>query len=428
MRILVTGATGFIGGAVVDALLAHGHVPVPAVRDVAAAKRRWPMLEPVAVDFARDTQVSAWRPRLGGIDGVVNAVGILRDSRAQPFDALHDATPRALFDACVDAGVRRVVQVSALGADDEAASRYHLSKRAADRHLLSAPLQATVVQPSVVFAPQGASAGMFLMLATLPLAMLPGGGVQRVAPVHLDDVIEAIVRALETDAPPRVLPVVGPDCMRLRDYLDTLRRGLGLGPLRVAPVPMPMPLVRLSARLMQHVPGSLVEPETIAMLERGNCAPVDDLTALLGRAPRSARDFVPAALRAMTRRDAQLRWALPLLRVSLAIVFLVTAALSFGLYPVERSHTLLADAGLRGGMATLALYAGAVLDLALGLAMLLPTRRGGVYLAAIALILGYTAIISVALPAFWLHPFGPVLKNLPILAALVLLNALDRRP
>ncbi|HZX81725.1 MAG TPA: DoxX-like family protein, partial [Lysobacter sp.] len=108
--------------------------------------------------------------------------------------------------------------------------------------------------------------------------------------------------------------------------------------------------------------------------------------------------------------------------------FLVTAALSFGLYPVERSYALLADAGLHGDMATLALYAGAALDLVLGIAMLLPMRRGAAYLAAIALILGYTAIISLVLPAFWLHPFGPVLKNLPILTALVLLHALDRRP
>ncbi|WP_133478463.1 SDR family oxidoreductase [Cognatilysobacter segetis] len=425
MRILVTGATGFIGGAVVDALLARGHVPVPAVRDVAAAKRRWPGLEPVAVDFARDTDAAAWRSRLAGVDAVVNAVGILRESRAQPFDALHDATPRALFDACVEAGVPRVVQVSALGADEAAASRYHLSKRAADRHLLALPLRATVVQPSVVFAPQGASAGMFLMLATLPVAALPGGGVQRVAPVHLDDVIGAIVQALESASPPRLIEAVGPECMTLRAYLDTLRRSLGLGPLRV--IPVPMPLVRLSARAMQHVPGSLVEPETIAMLERGNCAPADGLTRVLGRTPRAARDFVPPPLRAMARRDAQLRWALPLLRASLALVFVVTALVSFGLYPVSDSRVLLAAVGLYGRAADAALYTGATLDLALGLAMLLPRVRRAAYAAAIVLIVGYTAIISIALAPLWLHPFGPVLKNLPILAALLALHALDRR-
>lgn len=425
MRILVTGATGFIGSAIVDALLARGHVPVPAVRDVRAAKRRWPMLDPVAVDFARDTDAATWRPRLQGVDAVVNAVGILRESRAQPFAALHDATPRALFDACVDGGVRRVVQVSALGADDAAASRYHLSKRAADRHLLSLPLQATVIQPSVVFAPQGASAGMFLMLATLPLAALPGGGVQRVAPVHLDDVVDAIVRALESDIAPTLVHAVGPECMTLRQYLDTLRHALGLGPLRVAPVPMP--LVRWSARLMQHVPGSLVEPETIAMLERGNCAPADGFAALLGRTPCAARDFVPAPLRAMARRDAQLRWALPVLRVSIAAVFVVTALLSFGLYPVDASRALLARSGLVGAPAVTALYAGATLDLVLGIGMLLPLRRGPVYPAAMLLIAAYTVIITFALPAFWLHPFGPALKNVPILAALALLHALDRQ-
>ena len=425
MRILVTGATGFIGGAVVDALLARGHVPVPAVRDVATARRRWPTLEPVAVDFVRDTDASAWRSRLAGIDAVVNAVGLLRESRAQPFAALHDATPRALFDACVEAGVRRVVQVSALGADDAAASGYHLSKRAADRHLLALPLQATVVQPSVVFAPQGASAGMFLMLATLPITSLPGGGVQQVAPVHLDDVIGAIVQALESDSPPRLIEAVGPECTTLRGYLDTLRRSLGLGPLRV--IPVPMPLVRLSARVMQHVPGSLVEPETIAMLERGNCAPPEGLARVLGRAPRAAGDFVPPPLRAMTRRDAQLRWALPLLRASIALVFVVTALLSFGLYPVSDSRVMLAAVGLYGRAADAALYAGATLDLAIGIAMLLPRTRRFAYLAGIALILGYTAIISIALAPLWLHPFGPVLKNLPILAALLALHALDRR-
>jgi uncharacterized protein YbjT (DUF2867 family)/uncharacterized membrane protein YphA (DoxX/SURF4 family) len=424
MRVLVTGATGFIGSAVVDALLARGHVPVPAVRDVAAAKRRWPMLQPVAVDFVRDTDATAWHARLAGVDSVVNAVGILRDSRTQPFDALHDATPCALFDACVDMGVQRVVQVSALGADDGAASRYHLSKRAADRHLLGLPLRASVVQPSVVFAPQGASAGMFLMLATLPVAALPGGGVQRVAPVHLDDVVAAIVAALESDDAPRLVQAVGPDCMPLRDYLDTLRRALGLGPLRVLRVPMP--LVRLSARLLQHVPGSLVEPETIAMLERGNCAAPDGLARLLGRTPRAASAFVPASGRAMARRDAQLRWALPLLRVSVAIVFIATGVLSFGIYPVEASHALLASAGLQPPLADVALYAGAAIDLALGIAMLFGRTRRHAYAAAIVLIAGYTAIISLALPAYWLHPFGPVLKNLPIVAALILLRALDR--
>src|SRR5439155_26090049 len=94
------------------------------------------------------------------------------------FRALHDEGPRALFAACRESGVTRVVQVSALGADAEAASAFHRSKRAADDFLLSLPLRGVVVQPSLVFGVGGASAELFTRLAALPLVPLPGGGTQ----------------------------------------------------------------------------------------------------------------------------------------------------------------------------------------------------------------------------------------------------------
>lgn len=425
MRVLVTGATGFIGRAVVDALLARGHVPVLAVRDVEAARRRWPGREVIACDFMRDTDASAWRPRLAGVDAVVNAVGILRESRRATFAALHSATPRALFAACADVGVSRVVQVSALGADAQAASRYHLSKREADDALLALPVRGTVVQPSVVFAPDGASAGAFLAMASLPAVALPGGGVQTLAPAHRDDVVDAIVRALEADAPPARIEAVGPQCLRMRDYLARLRLSLRGGLLRVLPVPMP--LVRIGAHVMAHVPGSIVDPETIAMLERGNCAPVEPFETFLGRRPRGVDDFIAAAEAPALRTRVQLRLLLPLLRVSLAAVFIVTAALSFGLYPLDASRDLVAPLGLSGALATGAILAGAALDLALGLAFLAPLRiRRKAYAAALLLVAIYTAIISLAMPEHWLHPFGPLLKNLPILAVLWVLLELDR--
>jgi hypothetical protein len=107
----------------------------------------------------------------------------------------------------------------------------------------------------------------------------------------------------------------------------------------------------------------------------------------------------------------------------------VTAVLSLGAYPVAGSLALLARVGLHGPAAYAALYAGALLDLVLGIATLV--LRGRVlrlgYLAQVALILSYTAIITVALPEFWLHPFGPILKNLPMLALIGALYATERR-
>ena len=85
---------------------------------------------------------------------------------------------------------------------------------------------------------------------------------------------------------------------------------------------------------------------------------------------------------------------------------------------------MLERVGLTGAFATAALYGAALFDIALGFATLLKPRRL-LWKVQIALILAYTAIITVFLPELWLHPFGPVVKNLPMLAALVLLHELD---
>ena len=111
MNILLTGSTGFVGRTVAAALTRAGH----QVHGGVSPRHRSPGALQVPMDFARDTSAQAWLPRLAGIDAVVNAVGVLRDSRARPIDAVHQHTPVALFDACAQAGVRRVVHISALG-------------------------------------------------------------------------------------------------------------------------------------------------------------------------------------------------------------------------------------------------------------------------------------------------------------------------
>ena len=94
---------------------------------------------------------------------VVNAVGILRESGNATFQALHVDAPVALFHACVQADVKKVVQISALGADTEAASRYHLSKKHADDTLAELPIRWVIMQPSLVF-----GLGAYLRSGTSP--------------------------------------------------------------------------------------------------------------------------------------------------------------------------------------------------------------------------------------------------------------------
>lgn len=424
MRVLVIGATGLIGSALVDALRAAGHELVVGVRRVEAARVRWPGLRVVGVDFARDQSPRDWVRRLQGVDAVVNAVGLIREHGESSFEAVHVRAPRALFEACVLAGVNRVVQFSALGADAGARTDYHTSKRAADAVLHALPLRATVLQPSLVFAPHGESAQWFMMLSSLPLIAVPASA-GPLQPVHLDDVCAAVVALLAHERMPPTLAVVGPQALRLTDYLAALRRGLGLGPARF--VRVPGWLARFGARIGSRLPGSLLTRDTLSMLERGNTDSAGPLAAVLGRVPRGVDAFIPPALAPALRDRARLRWLLPVLRLAIALVWMVTGVVSLGLYPVEDSYALLARTGLSGLSATVALYGAAVLDLALGIATLAARKRRWLYGVQAALILGYTAIITVALPEFWLHPYGPVLKNLPMLAALWLLWELDGR-
>lgn len=380
---------------------------------------------PVQADLGRDRDPADWLPRLKGVDVVINAVGILRESGGQRFRDLHVEGPRALFLACTEAGVRRVVQISALGADAGARSAYHLSKREADEFLLSLPLSAVIVQPSLVYGPGGASARLFTRLASLPLIPVPGEGRQQIQPIFIDDAVEAMVALVETDAfRSRRVALVGPRPLAYRDFLAELREALGLPPAHF--LKMPMALVRSGAAIGDRLPGGLLDTETLDMLERGNTAPPDATVRLLGREPRPPAEFVAETEREGSRTTALLSWLLPLLRWSVALVWIVTGIVSLGVYPVSESYGLLARTGITGALAPVALYGAALLDLALGFAILFH-RRPWLWLVQIGLMLGYTAIITLRLPEFWLHPYGPILKNLPLLAVFILLYVFEDR-
>ncbi len=430
MKILITGVTGFLGGHIADRLAADGHRLTCAVRNPDSARARRPAFDYVAIDFNRATEPERWLPLLAGIDVVINAVGILREATGQSFDVLHTRAPSALFSACAAAGVQHVIQISALGADADAQSRYHLSKRAADDHLRSLPLRSTIVQPSLVFGIDGASARMFGTMASLPLIPLPGRGDQCVQPVHVDDLTNAIARLVATpdkggESGARIA-LVGPRPLTLRAFLGSLRTVLGIR-RRPRFLPVPDSLTTLGAKVAGYLPGAFLDTETLQMLRRGNTADPSAIREALGREPRPVDDFVPPALVEPLRQRAQLGWLLPVLRLSIAFVWILTAIVSFGLYPIEASYALLAEAGVPAALRPAALFGAAVLDLVLGALTLFSSRRAWVWQAQVALIVGYMLIITLKLPEFWLHPYGPISKNLPMLAAIWLLYELEAR-
>jgi len=406
--VFLTGQTGFIGSHLREGLLRAGH-------DVPAAH----------VDLRKAGSPEAWLPHLSGIDVVINAAGIFRETHAGDLVRINEAAPCALFRAAAESSVRLVIQFSALGADEKATSRFHLSKRAADDCLRALPVPSISVQPSLVFGPGGASARLMDMLSSLPLIPLPGRGEQLIQPIHIDDLVESVVRLVEAGkgASGRKMALVGPRAVSLRQYLETLRQSMGIGSARF--LPLPMPVMRLMARVAGWVPSTPVDPEALDMLERGNTADLVDTAAALGRAPRDPILFVPPELAGSLSAQARLAWLLPLLRGAIAVMWIWAAVVSLWVHPVEDSHAMLSAAGVPSALLPFALYSAAALDLALGVLTLALRRRRQLWLAQVALVLFYTIVIAFRLPEQLSHPFGPIVKNLPILVALWILAELD---
>ncbi len=421
LRVLVLGADGFIGRATCAALLAAGHQPLRGIRrpdDKAQvdAGNVW-------VDYVTDDTPEIWRPRLHDVDAVINTVGIFAEHGAQTFERIHVTAPAALFQACRDADIRRVVQVSALGADIDAVTAFHRSKRRADQTLHGIlPDRGVVVRPSLVFGTHGASSRMLALLALLPVTPLPDGGAACVQPIHVQDLAILLVRlATRPEATSSTLDAVGPRALSLASYLAVLRNALTGGRLRV--VALKTARLRQLARWSR---GRWLSEDALTMLARGNTADANPISRVLGRRPRDPEQFLNGDEACDLRVSLTWRIAAPAMRWSVALVWLGSGLTSLFGYPIASSLAMLAAAGLHGAAAWASLLAGAMLDIGFGLATLVRPARA-LYLLQIATIVGYTAIISIALPGYWLHPFGPVLKNLPMLAVLGALYLTQRK-
>ncbi|WP_124949171.1 NAD-dependent epimerase/dehydratase family protein [Sulfuriferula thiophila] len=269
MKILLTGASGFIGKHIGLALTPAGHEVVPVARAY-------------GLDFSSMLTPTDWLPHLQGVDAVINCVGIIAETREQRFVTLHTAAPIALFHACVQAGVSRVVQISALGADEHAFTPYQLSKKTADDVLRGLPLQWFVLQPSLVYGQGGKSVRMFQRMAMLPVIPQIGDGKQLVQPVHISDVVATVLLCLQAIPAQRTLDVVGAYPLYFINWLQLLRKAQGKPPAPTMPIPLTLVMALTHiAKIMLP----MLQPDNIRMLQQGNAADVQPLAEFLGRMP-----------------------------------------------------------------------------------------------------------------------------------------------
>jgi NADH dehydrogenase len=267
MKIFIAGGTGFVGGHLRRELLGRGH----ALR-LLVHKRG--VVEESGVELVEGDATSQGKlvQFMNGCDAAINLVGIIREfpSRGVTFEHLHVQATASLLAAATQAGIRRFLQMSALGTRPNALSDYHRTKFRAEVLVHKSALDWTIMRPSLIYGPKDAFINMLAgQLRLVPLMPVVGDGHYRLQPIHGDDVARCFAMALEMpETIGQTYELCGNDRLSFDDLLDSVAAAMG----KTAPLKshVPLGLMKLAVPFLQHVPQFPLTMDQLRMLVEEN--------------------------------------------------------------------------------------------------------------------------------------------------------------
>jgi uncharacterized protein YbjT (DUF2867 family) len=283
--ITIFGGSGFLGRHLVRALAKRHYRIRVAVRRPDLTGHLQPLgrvgqIHAVQANVRHSGSVEA---AVRDADIVINLVGILFERGRQRFDTVQTFGSEQVALAAANHGAR-MIQVSAVGADDNASSHYARSKSEGEKAVLAARPEATIFRPATMFGPEDDFLNKFAAMARLlPALPLIGGGETKFQPVFVGDVAEAIARAVDGNARPgAIYELGGPEVLTFRQLMEYV---LKVTERRRFLVPLPFPLAKLKATFLQYLPTPLLTPDQVELLKTDNvvsAASQSDGRTLLG--------------------------------------------------------------------------------------------------------------------------------------------------
>jgi NADH dehydrogenase len=267
MKVFLAGGTGFVGGHVRRALLAKGHSIRLLVHKRSAGS------EPGVEEREGDaTEPATFSAAIAGCDATINLIGIIREfpQRGISFQRLHVEATRNIVAAAQIAGVKRHLQMSALGTGAGAASGYFKSKYIAEEEVRASGLDYTIFRPSIIFGPKDDFINQLAgFMRTLPAMPVIGDGEYQMQPISADDVARCFVEALEKpESIGKTYELCGPDRMSYNALLDTV--GRVLGKQNVLKANTPLGLMRLVVPVLEKFSFFPITSDQITMLVQGS--------------------------------------------------------------------------------------------------------------------------------------------------------------
>lgn len=425
MRILLLGAGGFIGRHILADLLLSGHEVVGVARSTGSLARAFPDARFIQSDLAQALRASDWDRHVAGVEVIVNAAGLLR---GPDLDAVHRGMPSALYEAAEAAGVRRVVLISAISARADVDTDYSRSKLAGEAVLRATNLDWTILRPSLIYG-DGSYGGTSLLrgMAGLPLAMLiPGDGAFAFTPLHVRDLACTVRITCAAQFPAgQSLEPVGPETLTLLEMLTRYRAWLDFGRARF--VSVPLPIMRLLGRIGDFLGDGPISTNSLEQMIAGNAGESAAFSDAIGFMPRSLDAALldrPALVQ--DRWHARLFFLAPVLQGVLVLMWLASAWLGL-FHGANETERLVNAFGLPDSWRSPLQIGSSLIDIAIAGQILVDRSASRSAITQLCVVCGYTVVIGTGLPMLWLDPLGPLLKNLPVMAAIAIYGVIGNK-
>ncbi|EAT17366.1 complex I NDUFA9 subunit family protein [Desulfuromonas acetoxidans] len=295
MRIFLTGATGFVGHHVIQALLLNGHTVRCLVRKPTPSLTSLVQVETVQGDITNPAEL---KQAMSDCDAIIHLVGIIRafPQRGITFEKLHVEATRNIITAAAEAGIDRYLHMSANGASPDCPEAYGATKWRAEELVRQSRLTWTIFRPSLIFGPDGEFTRMLIQqLRFLPMIPIIGDGHYQLSPVNVDDVALGFANALSSpQAIGKIYHCCGPDTCSYNDLIDLI--GHALGRKRVFKLHHPLILMQPITRFMERFAFFPVTSDQISMLIRGNVCNLEPWASELNLTPTPLADIIKKAL------------------------------------------------------------------------------------------------------------------------------------
>ncbi|MCX9084656.1 MAG: complex I NDUFA9 subunit family protein [Candidatus Methanoperedens sp.] len=285
--ILVTGGTGFVGSHIVQRLAREKITTRCLVREGSKVSK----LKDYGVElaFGDMTDKESLKKALNGAETVIHLVGIIVEKKGATFEIIHTQGTRALVDTCKEVGVKRFIYISALGARENAQSRYHITKWEAEQSIIKSGMEYVIFRPSIMIGEGGEFITMLSGIIQNAPVIPVIGAKSKLQPIYVENTVDCVLSSLvRPEIKNKIFDIGGPDQISYRELYITLAQVLGIKkPVVEIPVWMVWPAAYILENIMEK---PALTTQQLMMLKEDNICDMREIQKVFGLQLMSYKD------------------------------------------------------------------------------------------------------------------------------------------